>query len=554
MVCRSLSVLMLCYLVGGYGIVLGQPTVAVRSGDLVYQTDFDQGKGLSGWTGAGKLDQSLTRGMVLYVCQPSGPAANPTVSQISIPCEKYRGCLVLMSAIVKGENMQVVGPDVKNRVTCETIRTRYHAAKFEVTAGNERYRGAISAGVCPPRGNTGHEEAATGTFDWKQAAVRVFVPWDATTMTITLGLEAGVTGKIWFDDVKIQVRQVDAFPKGKVQMGPWKFPRLRGSIVDPRSRPEEDFRVLGGEWKANVLRWPTYEAPGYTSSADDPAHDAWLNREMKRLDDTLPVLRKYGIRVVIAMFGAPGGGQSWEGSAMFDNLACQQKFIKIWKTLARHYKGVKGVFGYDLANEPMDALGLDNVGWDAVPGDVYNWWELADKAARAIREIDPETPIIMEPSPGGIPYAFHGAIPLNVPNVVYSLHMYMPYQFTHQRAFPFFDKTFRYPGFEVLGEIWDRDRVRAMLQNVVDFQQKWGARIYVGEFSAARWAPGACNYLKDITDVFEANGWDWTYHAFRESDFWNVELSEDKDHPVQKVTDRQKLLRQLFSKNEKPSS
>jgi endoglucanase len=520
MVRRIFYILMVCFLSGSYGAVFAQPTAAVRPGDLVYQTDFDQGKALSGWTGAGKLERTLTRGWALSVCQPGGPAANATFSQVSIPCEKYRGCLVLMSAMVKGEN----------------LKTSRHAVKFEAVVGNETYRGAI----------------AGGTFDWKQAAVRVFVPWDATQMTLTLGLEAGVTGKVWFDGVRIHVRQVEAFPKGKVPMGPWKFPsRLRGTMIDPRSMAEEDYKVLGGEWKANVVRWPPYDQPAYSSPADDTAYDAWLNREMKRLDDTLPILRKYGIYVVLDMRAPPGGGQSWDGSPLFNNRACQQKTIEIWKTLARHYKGVKEIFGYDLVNEPIDVLGQENIGWDTVPGDVYNWWELADKISRAIREIDPETLIIMEPAQV-TPYAFFGFKPLNIYNVVYGPHMYMPYQFTHQGVFPCFDKTLRYPGFELGGQIWDGDQIRHELQHVIDFQRKWGARIYVGEFSAVRWAPGAYNYLKDITDVFEANGWDWTYHAFREYLGWSVELNDDKDHPTKVVTDRQKLLMQLFSKNEKP--
>jgi len=43
--------------------------------------------------------------------------------------------------------------------------------------------------------------------------------------------------------------------------------------------------------------------------------------------------------------------------------------------------------------------------------------------------------------------------------------------------------------------------------------------MYIGEFSAIRWAPdgSAYRYLKDLIDVFEAHGWDWSYHAFRES-------------------------------------
>jgi hypothetical protein len=130
--------------------------------------------------------------------------------------------------------------------------------------------------------------------------------------------------------------------------------------------------------------------------------------------------------------------------------------------------------------------------------------------------------------------------------------MYMPYHFTHQKVVPCFSKTVKYPGLrEGGGQIWDRNRVRAELQHIVNFQKQWNARIYVGEFSATRWAPGAYEYLKDVTDVFEENGWDWTYHAFRENPCWSVEYDANKDNPTPCITDRQKLLRKLFAKNAK---
>jgi hypothetical protein len=118
---------------------------------------------------------------------------------------------------------------------------------------------------------------------------------------------------------------------------------------------------------------------------------------------------------------------------------------------------------------------------------------------------------------------------------------------------PCFPEKLRYPGFKWGGEVWDRTRVQRELQQVIEFQNRYSARIYVGEFSAVRWAPdhSAYRYLKDNLEVFEANGWDWTYHAFRENNCWSVELNGDKVNPKQEMTDRQSLLRSLFSKNEK---
>ncbi len=52
-----------------------------------------------------------------------------------------------------------------------------------------------------------------------------------------------------------------------------------------------------------------------------------------------------------------------------------------------------------------------------------------------MRHIDSVHAIIIEPDPGGSPDALPYFEPLNVPGVVYSVHMYEPHQFTHQGVF-----------------------------------------------------------------------------------------------------------------------
>lgn len=79
------------------------------------------------------------------------------------------------------------------------------------------------------------------------------------------------------------------------------------------------------------------------------------------------------------------------------------------------------------------------------------------------------------------------------------------------------------------------------------------ARIFLGEFSAVRWAPGAADYLDGIISLAEEYGWDWTYHAFRESPVWSVEhenLPYDlKNHPVAtSPTDRMLVLQKYLAK------
>ena len=108
----------------------------------------------------------------------------------------------------------------------------------------------------------------------------------------------------------------------------------------------------------------------------------------------------------------------------------------------------------------------------------------------------------------------------------------------------------------MIGGIYtDRKRLAVLMKPVVEFQKKYGAEIYVGEFSAVRYAPGAARWLEDVISLFEEYGWDWSYHAFRESHFWSVEhVGPDGAHPVpaDEDTDRKRVLLRYFKKNEKP--
>jgi len=59
-------------------------------------------------------------------------------------------------------------------------------------------------------------------------------------------------------------------------------------------------------------------------------------------------------------------------------------------------------------------------------------------------------------------------------------------------------------------------------------------------------APGAAQYLEELISIFEEYGWDWSYHAFRESPYWDVELDAEAK-PAE--TDRRKVLLKYFRRN-----
>ena len=221
--------------------------------------------------------------------------------------------------------------------------------------------------------------------------------------------------------------------------------------------------------------------------------------------------RKYGLKVVLDLHVTPGGRNGRNEFAMFFEREYADWFVDFWRRTAARFAGNADViYGYDLCNEPVQND-------EALPG--CDFWSLQRRAAEAIREVDPETPVIVETNNWDVPSAFGMLSPLALVNVIYEVHVYNPIQFTHQgiMAHPM---GAAYPD---PARGWNREYLRRVLGPVRAFQEKHGAKIYVGEFSAAAWAPGADQDLRDCIALFNEYGWDWTYHAFRESPVWDVE-------------------------------
>jgi hypothetical protein len=58
---------------------------------------------------------------------------------------------------------------------------------------------------------------------------------------------------------------------------------------------------------------------------------------------------------------------------------------------------------------------------------------------------------------------------------------------------------------------------------VLAFERRFGAHIFVGEFSAIAYAEGCGQWIADVVEMLNECRWDWCYHAFREWPGWSVE-------------------------------
>lgn len=447
---------------------------------------------------------------------PESPARANLVLTRPLPVRRCAGKIICVSASIRAEHV-ASPPNPWNGIKLMVVTT--------AADGTKAYPQA---------------ELSADTFDWREARTLVRVPEGAKALDLTIGFEQ-VHGKAWFRDLTVTVVPEPTFDERAFaiimhdpSLRGHSVPRLRGAMVSTNI-DEEGLRVLGQEWKCNLIRWQLGMLSYQESGLSLPDYDTVLEKEVAALDKALPLCENYGLYVLVDMHSL--------AASTFVSVKNQDKLVEVWKTLARKYKDRPVVWGYDLINEPVTQR------WnEGVP----LWQELAERLCREIRKVDPLKPIIIEPEWGN-PAGFSALRPVALPNIIYSVHMYDPGQFTHNRVWDKKQKVETYPG-QIDGVHWDKAQIERDLAPVIQFQKKYRVPIYVGEFSAIRWSPGADKYFADLVDIFEKYGWDWTYHAFREFDGWSLEHDEDPAHTTPSLTQtkRLKVLLSWFAKNQKP--
>lgn len=380
-----------------------------------------------------------------------------------------------------------------------------------------------------------------GTYDWEKFTLFVRVPHDVENLELCIGLQ-GSTGELLVDNLKVtMLPAISAGNANARQQPPLQTEaRLRG-VMSGHRMEEQDIRELAEEWKANLIR---YQIVNFSKS-DTVGRDkylAWIRQELDKMDKVLESCRKYGVKILIDLHSGPAMSQ---GELLSNTLnwthESQDTLCAAWELIAGRYKDNPTVWGYDILNEPREE------NYVYTPDGPLDWNRLAARVVGVIRRIDPVKPVIVEPAQWGVPAGLQVFEPLDFDNIIYSIHFYDPFLFTHQ-GIGGRDTGISYPG-KVNGVMWDKEQLRKALRPALEFQRKYNVPIYVGEFSAVRWAPGAAQWLDDMISIFEEYGWDWTYHAFREFHGWSVEHSSDPKDSKKTISDRMKVLLKYMSRN-----
>lgn len=204
---------------------------------IVFSDDFTTGFNPAIWgyytTGSGT--QSIvteTGSQRLLLQNNTGGIDKVTIAYKDINLVPLRGSIITISGDAKGENVS------------EPINS-YNGLKFQLA-------------ISKSDNTTSYPEIALGrpTFDWIRKGITVYIPMNATTGRLNLGL-AESTGKVWFDNIQIKVkRSVLDYPAARTGTPPQYNPFLRGVMMSNAF----DNTAIGNittlkNWKANTVRW-----------------------------------------------------------------------------------------------------------------------------------------------------------------------------------------------------------------------------------------------------------------------------------------------------------
>jgi len=487
----------------------------VKQGNIIFTSSFNSANSRAQWSGSPQwVSEGIGGGMCLFVNGEGMVHSIINLSPFKRMTLKFR-CMVKADGVTKPLQPYL---GVKYMLHYKTPTTEIWQNEYDIY----------------------------GTFNWKELKFTINVPYDATVGDISLGLQGSI-GKVWFDSVSVSVINVPISFKLKHKIGSNNdVTQFRGAMSSGDFKTD-DIKTFGKDWNGNLFRWQLTPNQSERKSIENnlDGYDHWLDHKLVDLDSALVVCKQYGIKVVIDLHTVPGGQEKTGALNMFYNKDFNNHFIETWKRIAHRYKNNSSIWGYDLVNEPIEK-GISIVGMDNASTQF--------RAVQTIRNIDPTSRIIIEVGEGDSPGAFATFTPFNISNLIYEVHMYEPHTYTHQGVL--YPKTgIVYPGI-IDGKYYDKNTLMNILKPVRDFQLMYHVPIYVGEFSAVRWAPGAAQYLDDCISIFEEYGWNWTYHAFREWPGWSVEVengTSNTDSTIRATqnTDRKKVLMKWFVKNKK---
>lgn len=292
-----------------------------------------------------------------------------------------------------------------------------------------------------------------------------------------------------------------------------------------------------------------------------------LDREIQdNLDTLLAMSEKADMFAVISFRTGPGRSEftfvrdevgdwfdeSYLNDSVWEDQAAQEAWSAMWRYTAERYQDNPIVVGFDLMVEPnADEVWLDiyepEEFYPDYAGTLYDWNQFYPRLVQSIRNVDPDTPILV----GGMGYSAIRWLPYLEPmeksGLVYTVHQYAPIQYTHQ----WYDSLeITYPGeydvdWDGSPDQFDQSWLVNRHSTIDEFLDTHDAPVAVNEFGPVRWVPNADLFMVDQMELLEQRGlnhalWLWSpaWKAHAENDAFNFRHGPDPNNHTDVVSSK----------------
>lgn len=290
-------------------------------------------------------------------------------------------------------------------------------------------------------------------------------------------------------------------------------------------------RLAPDKWHGEKKDFLIGDADNYTNL---------VTKDLNQLKKVLAQANKNNIKVVLTMLSLPGArwrqlNHNKDDNRLWHDKKYQEQAIKFWVDLATALKDNPAIAGYNIINEPHPEVAFNFNDFltqdfqkfaNKVSGTNADLSLFYQHIVNAIRKVDRDTPIILDIGMYADPRAFAYFKPVNSEHIIYAFHMYEPYDYTNKQRN---NAKYSYPGKMTIGNNhkmieMSKDKLQEIyFEPIIQWQKRYhipSNRIFAEEFGANRMTKGLDIYLHDLIEVFNKNGWHWTFYSFRE-DTWD---------------------------------
>jgi hypothetical protein len=297
-------------------------------------------------------------------------------------------------------------------------------------------------------------------------------------------------------------------------------------------------------------KWQSAGKDFLMGSADE--YQGLVEADFARLKATLDLAAASGNKVVLGMLSLPGArwvqlNDDRQDYRLWNSEAFQAQAVRFWRDLAARLRGHPALVAYNPLNEPHPErqAGVDGAEEAGFPdwlakhrGTCADLDRFYQSLCAAIRQVDPDTPILVEGYGHGSAHGLSCLSPIADPGILYSFHFYEPWAYTTTRV-----NKGRYAYPDRMPESWNgptakwsRANLDALLKPVKRWADKHGippSRIVAAEFGCGRLSEGAREYLRDLIALLNEKGYHWAFYSYREDtwDSMDYELGADPTDP-----------------------